>query len=58
MLAKVFYTVPSRLIGFRMRVRLYDERLECFVGQSLALTCAAAATRPRDAMVTSSTTAM
>ena len=37
-LRKVFYTVPSRLIGFRMRVRLYDERLECFVGQSLALT--------------------
>jgi hypothetical protein len=37
-LRKVFYTVPSRLIGFRMRVRLYDDRLECFVGQSLALT--------------------
>jgi hypothetical protein len=34
----LFYTVPSRLIGFRMRVRIYDERLECFVGQSLALT--------------------
>ena len=32
-LRKVFYTVPSRLIGFRMRVRLYDDRLECFVGQ-------------------------
>ena len=37
-LRKVFYTVPSRLIGFRLRVRLYDDRLECFVGQSLALT--------------------
>jgi hypothetical protein len=37
-LRKVFYTVPSRLIGFRMRVRLCDDRLECFVGQSLALT--------------------
>ena len=37
-LRKVFYAVPSRLIGFRMRVRIYDERLECFVGQSLALT--------------------
>jgi hypothetical protein len=34
----VFYTVPSRLIGFRMRLRIYDDRLECFVGQSLALT--------------------
>ncbi len=37
-LRKVFYTVPSRLIGFRMRVRIYDERLECFVGQTLTLT--------------------
>jgi len=37
-LRKVFYTVPSRLIGFRLRVRLYDDRLECFVGQSRALT--------------------
>jgi hypothetical protein len=34
----VFYTVPSRLIGFRMRVRIYDDRLDCFVGQSPALT--------------------
>lgn len=31
-LRKVFYTVPSRLIGHRLRVRLYDERLELFVG--------------------------
>jgi hypothetical protein len=37
-LRRVFYTVPSRLIGFRMRVRIYDDRLECSVGQSLALT--------------------
>ncbi|HEU0150800.1 MAG TPA: IS21 family transposase [Bradyrhizobium sp.] len=37
-LRKVFYTVPSRLIGFRMRVRIYDDRLECFVGQSPTLT--------------------
>ena len=37
-LRKVFYTVPSRLIGFRLRVRLYDDRLECFVGHSPALT--------------------
>jgi hypothetical protein len=36
-LRKVFYTVPSRLIGFRLRVRLYDDRLECFIGQSPAL---------------------
>ena len=31
-LRKVFYSVPSRLIGHRLRVRLYDDRLECFVG--------------------------
>ena len=33
-LRRVFYTVPSRLIGYRLRVRLYDDRLECFLGQS------------------------
>jgi hypothetical protein len=31
-LKKVFYTVPSRLIGRQLRVRLYDDRLELFVG--------------------------
>lgn len=31
-LRKVFYTVPSRLIGHRLRVRLYDDRLEVFIG--------------------------
>ncbi len=36
-LRKVFYTVPSRLIGQRLRVRLYDDRLECFLGASLVL---------------------
>jgi hypothetical protein len=34
----VFYTVPSRLIGHRLRVRLYDDRLECFLGSTPALT--------------------
>ena len=29
---KVFYTVPSRLIGHRLRVRLFDDRLDVFVG--------------------------
>ena len=28
----VFYTVPSRLIGHRLRVRIFDDRLECFLG--------------------------
>jgi transposase InsO family protein len=31
-LRRVFYTVPSRLIGRRLRVRVYDDRLECFLG--------------------------
>jgi len=31
-LRKVFYSVPSRLIGQQLRVRLYDDRLELFVG--------------------------
>ena len=37
-LRKVFYTVPSRLIGQRLRVRLYDDRLECFQGATPLLT--------------------
>ena len=36
-LKKVFYTVPSRLIGYRLRLRIYDERLDCFLGQSLVV---------------------
>jgi hypothetical protein len=36
-LRRIFYTVPSRLIGHRLRVRLYDERLDCFLGASLVL---------------------
>jgi hypothetical protein len=31
-------TVPSRLIGHRLRVRLYDDRLECLLGSTLVLT--------------------
>ena len=37
-LRKVFYTTPSRLIGHRLRVRLYDDRLEVFLGSSLQMT--------------------
>jgi len=37
-LRKVFYTVPSRLIGHKLLVRLYDDRLECFLGSSPILT--------------------
>ncbi|MGE0578390.1 MAG: IS21 family transposase [Reyranella sp.] len=31
-LRRVFYSVPSRLIGHRLRVGIYDDRLECFLG--------------------------
>jgi hypothetical protein len=37
-LRRVFYTVPSRLIGHRLRVRLYDDRLDCFLGGTLVQT--------------------
>lgn len=37
-LRKVFYTVPSRLIGHQLRVRLYDDRLELFLGSTALLT--------------------
>lgn len=37
-LRKVFYTVPSRLIGHRLRVRLHDDRLELFIGGTHLLT--------------------
>ena len=36
-LRKVFYSVPSRLIGHRLRVRLYDDRLEVFLGATSLL---------------------
>ena len=38
LLRRMFYTVPSRLIGHRLRVRLYDDRLECFLGGAAVLT--------------------
>ena len=37
-LKKVFYTVPLRLIGHCLRVRLYDDRLEVFIGATLLMT--------------------
>jgi len=37
-LRKVFYTVPSRLIGHRLRVRLYDDRLDLFIGGTPLMT--------------------
>lgn len=37
-LRRVFYTAPSRLIGHRLRVHLYDDRLECFLGATPIMT--------------------
>ena len=37
-LKKVFYTVPSRLIGHRLRVHFYDDRLDVFIGGTPLMT--------------------
>jgi hypothetical protein len=37
-LRRVFYTVPSRLIGHRLRGRLFDDRLELFLGGTRLMT--------------------
>ena len=37
-LRKVFYSVPSRLIGHQLRVRLHDDRLDCFLGATHLMT--------------------
>ena len=37
-LKRVFYTVPSRLIGHRLRVRLHDDRLDLYLGATHLLT--------------------
>ena len=45
-LRKVFYSVPSRLIGHRLRVRLFDDRLEVYLGGSHQLTLPRGRSRP------------
>jgi hypothetical protein len=37
---RVIYSVPSRLIGERLCLRLYDDRLECYLGSAWAVTLA------------------
>ena len=39
-LRKVFYSVPSRLIGHRLRGRMFDDRLELFLGGTCLMTLA------------------
>ncbi len=38
-LRRVFYTAPSRLIGMRLTIRIYDDRLEVFLGDSPMFEC-------------------
>jgi hypothetical protein len=38
LLRRVFYSVPSRLIGHHLNVHLYDDRLECFLGSTQIVT--------------------
>ena len=37
-LRRVFYTVPSRLVGHRLGARIYDDRLELFLSSTRILT--------------------
>ena len=45
-LRKVFYTVPWRLIGHRLRARLYDDRVDLFIGGTLLITRPRGRARP------------
>ena len=56
-LRKVFYSVPSRLIGHRLRVRLYDDRLDVSVGGTHVTTLTRGRPRPdgRDNSVVTAT---
>ena len=42
----ILYSVPSRLIGHRLKVRLYSDRLDCFVSGSLVLSLSRGARSP------------
>ena len=46
-LRDVLYSAPSRLIGHRLKVRLYSDRLECFLSGALVLRLARGARRGR-----------
>jgi hypothetical protein len=57
-LRRVFYTVPSQLIGHRLRARIYDDRIECFLGSTHATTPDAASRFRITMAAISSTTGM
>jgi hypothetical protein len=38
LIKSIFYSAPSQLIGQRLRVHLYDDRIEAFLGGTLVVT--------------------
>jgi hypothetical protein len=42
----ILYSAPSRLIGHRLKVRLYSDRLDCYLSGALVLTLARGARTP------------
>ena len=42
----ILYSAPSRLIGQRLKVRLYSDRLDCYVSGALVLTLARGSRSP------------
>ena len=42
----ILYSAPSRLIGHRLKVRLYSDRLDCYLSGALVLTLARGARSP------------
>jgi len=42
----ILYSAPSRLIGHRLKVRLYSDRLDCYLSGALVLTLARGARAP------------
>jgi hypothetical protein len=42
----ILYSAPSRLIGHRLKIRLYHDRLDCFLGASLVLSVPRGHPRP------------
>jgi hypothetical protein len=42
----ILYSVPSRLIGHRLKVRLYSDRLDCYLSGALMLTLARGSRSP------------
>ena len=44
----ILYSAPSRLIGHRLKVRLYSDRLDCYLSGALVLTLARGTRSPTD----------